>query len=32
MEKNLQADIETLMQICTDTLVRNYAYGEYKNL
>ena len=23
MEKNLQADTETLMQICTDTLVRN---------
>ena len=23
MESDLQADIETLMQICTDTLVRN---------
>ena len=23
MEKNLQADTETLMQICTDTLVRD---------
>ena len=23
MEKNLQANNETLMQICTDTLIRN---------
>ena len=32
MEKDLQADTETLMQICADTLVRNYACGEYKDL
>ena len=32
MEKNLQADTETLMQICTDTLVRNLRLWRVQNL
>ena len=29
MEKDLQADTETLMQTCTDTLVRNYPMDAF---
>ena len=32
MEKNLQADTETLMQICTDTLVRNLCLWSVQEL
>ena len=32
MEKNLQADTETLMQICTDTLVRNLRLWRVQEL
>ena len=32
MEKNLQADTETLMQICTDTLVRNLRLWRVQGL
>ena len=32
MEKNLQADAEMLMQICTDTLVRNLRLWRVQEL
>ena len=32
MENNLQADTETLMQICTDTLVRNLRLWRVQEL
>ena len=32
MEKNMQADTETLMQICTDTLVRNLRLWRVQEL
>lgn len=32
MEKDLQADTETLMQICTDTLVRNLRLWRVQEL
>ena len=32
MEKDLQADTETLMQICTDTLVRNLRLWRVQGL
>jgi len=32
MEKNLQADTEMLMQICTDTLVRNLRLWRVQEL
>ena len=32
MEKNLQANTETLMQICTDTLVRNLRLWRVQEL
>jgi hypothetical protein len=32
MENNLQADTETLMQICTDTLVRNLLLWRVQEL
>ena len=32
MENNLQADAETLMQICTDTLVRNLRLWRVQEL
>jgi len=32
MEKDMQADTETLMQICTDTLVRNLRLWRVQGL
>ena len=32
MEKNLQANNETLMQICTDTLIRNLRLWRVQEL
>ena len=32
MENNLQVDTETLMQICTDTLVRNLRLWRVQEL